>query len=299
MKMKSIHIALFTTLLLCSCNIFSWTWSEDEDSIKYYDDMFTKYIQEGNGDSAQFYAEKIIEKDSSEFMGHYYRAKAVRMRYFDNKYIVLQELFKTSEPSSDSTFKGLELPFNSLRNTQLDSIYVGTQEINTSLAYVIDEGLCTDPDKLELLKIDYFIVSSIHGILSIKDLNNNGRLIDDFDYMNKLKLYNLNGTFTIEGMDSLLIALNNDPAAINAMIDKVGELFDDATEILESIVDTSVVSDKDVSSFVDDFSENINYYKIQDGIDNDGDGAIDEEILDGIDNDNDGLVDEDSKTISY
>ena len=34
----------------------------------------------------------------------------------------------------------------------------------------------------------------------------------------------------------------------------------------------------------------IGFYKVGDGIDNDGDGCVDEEILDGIDNDGDGLI---------
>ena len=38
----------------------------------------------------------------------------------------------------------------------------------------------------------------------------------------------------------------------------------------------------------------INFYWYNDGIDNDGDGYIDEEWIDGIDNDGDGLIDEDS-----
>ena len=293
MKIKAVHILLIGTLVLCSCNIFRWTWSEDDDSIKYYDDMFTKYIQEGNADSALFYADKIIQKDSTEFRGHYYRAKAIRMSFFENKYIVIQELFKSSS-SIDSASIGVELPFSTVANSRLDSIYVGTQEINTSLSYILDNGLCADPDKEELLRIDYFIVTTIHGILSIKDLNGNGRLIDDFDYMNKLKMYTVDGELQVEGLDSLFISLKNNPDAINTMIDRSIELFESATEILETIVDTSVVSSRDVSDFVESFSESMNNYKIHDGIDNDGDGAIDEEIIDGIDNDNDGLIDEDS-----
>ncbi len=41
----------------------------------------------------------------------------------------------------------------------------------------------------------------------------------------------------------------------------------------------------------------ISFYKLGDGIDNDGDGCVDEEILDGKDNDGDGLIDEDLRLV--
>lgn len=57
----------------------------------------------------------------------------------------------------------------------------------------------------------------------------------------------------------------------------------------------------DDSTFLDSTANTIEYsllfYRLGDGIDNDGDGCVDEEILDGIDNDGDGLIDEDLRLV--
>ncbi len=57
----------------------------------------------------------------------------------------------------------------------------------------------------------------------------------------------------------------------------------------------------DDSTFLDSTANSVEYsilfYRLGDGIDNDGDGCVDEEILDGIDNDGDGLIDEDLRLV--
>ena len=58
-------------------------------------------------------------------------------------------------------------------------------------------------------------------------------------------------------------------------------------------VDDSAVTQ--VKKFIQDAGSTVVIYKVFDGMDNDGDGCIDEELLDGIDNDGDGRADEDSR----
>ena len=59
----------------------------------------------------------------------------------------------------------------------------------------------------------------------------------------------------------------------------------------------SQILDEQTRSSAESAKWTVSFYKIGDGIDNDGDGCIDEEILDGKDNDGDGLIDEDLRLV--
>jgi hypothetical protein len=50
----------------------------------------------------------------------------------------------------------------------------------------------------------------------------------------------------------------------------------------------------DIKDYIADIGTYVNYYWYDDGIDNDGDGSVDEETIDGVDNDGDGFTDEDT-----
>lgn len=83
----------------------------------------------------------------------------------------------------------------------------------------------------------------------------------------------------------------------NADMDTLGDdlkrLVQDILPELSDILDDSTFFDSTASTV----EYSILFYRLGDGIDNDGDGCIDEEILDGIDNDGDGLIDEDLRLV--
>jgi len=335
--MKMLIFLLILGFFLSSCNIFQWTWDDEtETSIGYYKDMYVKNIQSSDFDSALYYADKIIRKDSSLFIGYYYKAKAVRYSFFSNKYLVLQDFMKTTD--SNSINNKIIMPFCNVPISRLDSIYRGAIEINKNLNYILTQGLCDNVEQENLIKLDDYISTAIYGVLTLKDINGNGTLLDDGNLMNILKIYRSGNSIKIEGLDSLYIVLKNNPEYINNMINRSTELFEKTKNLFKTLIDTTVVAQKDVSYFIKNLSESLNKYKIgdkidndgdsddfedlnsnglpdrgepgidssghvyKDGLDNDGDGlideGIDEETIDGIDNDGDGLIDEDGNNLS-
>jgi hypothetical protein len=64
--------------------------------------------------------------------------------------------------------------------------------------------------------------------------------------------------------------------------------------VTDNVGDSAVLQ---IKKFLQDAGATVVIYKVQDRLDNDGDGCADEELLDGIDNDGDGKVDEDSRGI--
>ncbi len=83
----------------------------------------------------------------------------------------------------------------------------------------------------------------------------------------------------------------------NAGMDTLGgdikRLVQDILPELSDILGDSIDLDSTLSSA----EYSLLFYRLGDGIDNDGDGCVDEEILDGIDNDGDGLIDEDLRLV--
>ena len=119
-------------------------------------------------------------------------------------------------------------------------------------------------------------------------------------------------------MDSLYSAALNNPDNVdilNASIDSLDNNIDNlinvviptVTTLLEgsSLTDSLTGDSSDIGNMIDDIvTENVNsvgqtisFYKVGDGIDNDGDGCVDEEVLDSKDNDGDGFVDEDLRLV--
>ena len=70
----------------------------------------------------------------------------------------------------------------------------------------------------------------------------------------------------------------------------------DLFEIDDSTGKAQILGD-DLQSDAETVEKSVSFYKLGDGIDNDGDGCVDEEILDGYDNDGDGYVDEDLRLV--
>ncbi len=58
--------------------------------------------------------------------------------------------------------------------------------------------------------------------------------------------------------------------------------------------EASSIDYEEVKNYIFDIGKYVNYYWYDDGIDNDGDGRIDEETINGVDDDGDGLIDEDT-----
>ncbi len=101
----------------------------------------------------------------------------------------------------------------------------------------------------------------------------------------ELKLLLEESGFILENLDEL------QPDDINDLIETVEDLLPQAQDYIEEILTDQ---GQQIEDTINDVLNNINKYKIEIGVDNDGDGLVDEEYLNGIDDDGDGLIDEDS-----
>lgn len=101
---------------------------------------------------------------------------------------------------------------------------------------------------------------------------------------------------TAEFYDNLL---NDSTLAgeLNALIDSMSSDIRNATDLVGSISGNLLENTVFLDSTTEALQKELPFYKFGDGIDNDGDGCVDEEIYDGIDNDGDGLIDEDLRIV--
>lgn len=89
--------------------------------------------------------------------------------------------------------------------------------------------------------------------------------------------------------------LNDNITALSKDATKLSSIagsFSQITGTDQAQVD-SAAADTNLQKQVEKLGSSINFYRINDSQDNDGDGCVDEEIHDGKDNDGDGLIDED------
>lgn len=143
-------------------------------------------------------------------------------------------------------------------------------------------------------------------ILGFLDINKDGS-IDDKDLNIKIGK-DENGNLTVDVEDLYSQALTSPEVVdqLNASLDSLGTGMGDLSGLIANLGGAYGLDDSDTSSnaMTDEVKasteEQINslqgavqFYKIGDQRDNDGDGCVDEEVLDSLDNDGDGRKDED------
>jgi hypothetical protein len=154
------------------------------------------------------------------------------------------------------------------------------------------------------LALDFSVFELVYAVTRLRDLDGNDT-IDDRDSLTKsLRFGNQNG-FSLDSLAGLGSDLENDPAlaeSLNAMIRSMHSGLAGTSELLRLILppDTGSAGEeasRNIDSITASLGRGILFYQFGDGLDNDGDGCVDEEILDGLDNDLDGFVDEDARVI--
>jgi hypothetical protein len=167
--------------------------------------------------------------------------------------------------------------------------------------------------KYSRIQIDFALTSFITTMLGFLDLNRDG-ILDDRD-LNLGITRDENGNLSID-VEQVMEQAVSDPEVAKNMNSKLEDLAK-GTENIGSLLSTvsqtlgggaggqempdTVLSEEATSELekqIADMGDAVLFYKMGDGIDNDGDGCVDEEIYDGLDNDGDGLIDEDLRVAS-
>ena len=146
------------------------------------------------------------------------------------------------------------------------------------------------------------MVSEVLGFL---DFNKDGA-IDDRDLKITVSK-DENGNVTVD-VAEIYSQLTNDPVAVsqlNSSLDSLSQGMGSLTDLVDKLGGSFGLGGDSTSNAMTEEVQNateeqiqslqgvVQFYKIADTRDNDGDGCVDEEILDSLDNDGDGLKDED------
>lgn len=161
----------------------------------------------------------------------------------------------------------------------------------------------------EKVVADYGFTEMIYAVIRLRDLDGNDSIDSRDDLLKDLE-FNLDGGLSVENLDQIAEELKTpeNRENVNKLIQNVstglgsaGTIVDLLSPMLQSGGDSLGNADlsdelsQDMDSVLTSIGSAVTFYQFGDGIDNDGDGCVDEEIVDGKDNDGDGFVDEDAR----
>jgi hypothetical protein len=161
----------------------------------------------------------------------------------------------------------------------------------------------------EKVVADYGFTEMIYAVIRLRDLDGNDTIDTRDDLLKKLN-FNINGGLSVENLSEITEDLKSpeNRENINKLIQNVSGGLGSASTIVnlltpmlaennDSLGNAGLSGDlsQEMDSVLSSIGSAVTFYQFGDGIDNDGDGCVDEEIMDGRDNDGDGLTDEDAR----
>ena len=297
------HLAvLLTVTVICAgCNIFGFASDAElspvekaEEAIREHD-----YVKAKAALSDVIYPDpddpkKLIIK-TNDSMELYTYAKAALLE----SGITLLEIMDLAQ-NDEETGLGANNPILSIIDnkfsedpSEVNAWYQQNRYIQQVLQLIAD-GETYGIFETDDIALDLTISSLMSCMLGIRDTNQDG-FIDDKDF-NLAFLLTQHGDIDAFALEGLYDAFKDDPQEINALIEFIGTSAENSAKgILLLVGEDQAEFVEDIQSNIENTNQFLDYYKYDDGVDNDGDGRIDEEFFDGIDNDGDGLVDEDTK----
>jgi hypothetical protein len=288
-----IMIVSLSIILIAGCNIFDWT-SENKDEA-FYDGI--EFFNDGKFTQAKEKFAQAMQADPNRSDYRYYHAKAVVFEANLNFFAIAQNVIKIDT----SSVVGLTLPlYTKERDLSIEQdaanktqIYSVSTICRNDIAPIYLEQTHGDI-KAQDIYFDYAILSLSLALLRLRDTNGDGVIGSDDFYFQIVKSSDGKYVFDLLGVMNYLQDPGNRNGFNHALLSSVGYVADGVSSLLKIIGnDTTYFNQTDLTSLLDNVSAAANRYQIDDDIDNDGDGFIDEEILNGIDDDGDGWIDED------
>jgi hypothetical protein len=158
---------------------------------------------------------------------------------------------------------------------------------------------------------DFGFIELIYGVAKLRDLNGDDSIGSQDDLIKKLAFNTGDGGgFKVENLADIQKDLEDNPEQreqMNNLIQNVATGLTSAGTVIDLLgpalgqqggTDTAGLDEavtKDMDSVINSLGSAVTFYQFGDGVDNDGDGCVDEEVLDGADNDGDGFTDEDGR----
>ncbi|MFC1651343.1 hypothetical protein ACFL2X_07210 [Candidatus Latescibacterota bacterium] len=311
-RFKPIFYLLMMIVLMVSvtgCNIFDFASDAEmtpvekaEEAIRDHDYVTAKeelsdviYLEDPNNPT-------VLVIETNDSMVIYTYAKAALLA----SGITLMEILDLAQMEDEGLDSGSNLrPSNPILDkidkkfeedpALVNAWYQQNRQIQQVLQLITD-GQTIGKLEADDIALDLTVSSMMSFMLGIRDTNQDGFINDD-DFNLAFLLTNSQDidAYAIEG---LYEAFTEDPESINEFIDFIDGSAENSSEgILLLLGDDQAESVEKINENIDVAKEFIGSYKYGDGIDNDGDGRVDEEIFNGIDDDEDGLIDEDTQSM--
>ena len=173
--------------------------------------------------------------------------------------------------------------------------------------YTLAEFPLTDYEITEgMLRIEIKVADNIVAFKEILDIIPTDIITNIQDVLDKVDSTGSIDVTDVLAVDSAIFEKDEVDSSSLEEAEKLNQqldLLEDATDLLDldnvfasdAASDSLLNDDSESNNPLDEFSDVIFFYRFSDGIDNDGDGCIDEELKDEIDNDGDGFIDEDAR----
>jgi len=314
--MKNGAVMLIIAALVSGCNIFDFAGNEPPPTTRA-----EEAIREGNYDQARSVLAESV-RDSTDSYALYLDAKAT-LNKAGVDIMKITEIIEGQDAESNDQLALLSI-VDELTPEEQTAWYQANMKIAANLGKIFG-GTTTGPFEPDDVALEYTVSNMLAGVLGIRDTNQDG-VIDGNDFTLNLSFVNLEAADTegfsfsggmfedesgnmseFNGLEVFLGGLSAaksvagniegyEPEDINRILRFVLHHLENGSQSLIALLNkagTTFETDE-IEQYLDQIAVVINFYWYNDGIDNDGDGYIDEELIDGQDNDGDGLIDEDS-----
>jgi hypothetical protein len=299
-----IALLLLPAFIVSGCNIFGWTSGTSSDSL-IEDGKELMRDADYSGAVAKF-AEAMAE-DPNSSDARYYHAKATLRAAGYNALSLAKAVSDSSFNDGDFLpFTGTEWPI-----VKANTLYQAMLTIRDDLKPIYDNNPnITGGFRRADIDLDYGLAGGFVGILYFRDANVDG--VINADDPNLGVTYEEGGStgFAIDSLVNYFNAFQTPkianpmdttaipPAAItafNTLLDLIIQIITESRDIIVDILtrNDSELDVDEINEVLDDVAILLAKYKIEIGVNNDGDAFTDEEVVDGIDDDGDGLIDED------
>ncbi len=311
-KATYIAVLLACVIGITGCNIFDFTSDADKTEIEKAEEAIR------NGDYAKAKLELAnTVADSTDSHALYLDAKAT-LHEAGVDIVRIVELIEGQDANAGDNLNLLNL-IDELSDNEQTKWYIANMQVAANLEKIFSEQT-VGPFKPGDIALGYTVSTLMSGILGLRDTNRDN-VIDDNDFVLNVEFIetvdvsgygfdggSLNdgtefngltvflGDFASKGVSKQAGAEGYEPDDINELIAFVLSIIDNGTDALKLLLEKNLSSfdEEEIEELIEQIAGVINFYWYDDGIDNDGDGRVDEEIINGIDDDGDGLVDEDT-----
>ena len=290
---------VFILLIYSSCNILDWTSTSTEEEFYCGLNLFN---EQKFTEAKEKFAE-ALEKDPNNSEYLYYHAKAAVFEADLDFYTIARRIINIDT----SSFQNLDLPlYTKEPDMTLDQdaryknkIYQATWVAHNDISPIYFNNTHGDIEAIDV-SFEFSILSMARAILQMRDTNNDMVINSNDLYFVIQKVYSpiIGKSIYLPNLGGIYDYLVESPenlAGFNSMlINSASYAAEGVASIMNTFADTTLFDNDDLEEIIEKVETLGNFYQVNDNIDNDNDGQIDEEEINMMDDDGDGYIDEDA-----